>query len=293
MTVCSVCGGQEFSSRRVLWPELIAQWELRPEEVDYIDRQQGTSCTRCGANLRSIALAKALLLALHGKPPLSDYVQSPAARGIRMLEVNEAGSLSAVLRQLPQHTIARYPEHDMLGLRFADGAFDVVVHSDTLEHVQDPIRGLAQCRRVLAPGGALCFTVPTVVGRLTRGRGSLPPSFHGDPTISSHDLMVHTEFGADAWAVLMQAGFTDLAVTCIEFPAAIAWTAWRDGERLALAADRNAMARLAAEVVQLNAQLAEQADMLNALRLSTSWRATAPIRGAATLLRRLVSAGGG
>ena len=50
----------------------------------------------------------------------------------------------------------------------ASGTYDLVVHSDTLEHVPDPVRALQECRRVLRPLGACCFTVPIVVGRLTR-----------------------------------------------------------------------------------------------------------------------------
>src|SRR5208282_3830755 len=42
----------------------------------------------------------------------------------------------------------------------------LVIHSDTLEHVERPVRALEECRRVLAPGGRVCFTVPIIVGRL-------------------------------------------------------------------------------------------------------------------------------
>lgn len=59
----------------------------------------------------------------------------------------------------------------MRSLPFADASFDIVLHSDTLEHVGHPVLALHGCRRVLAPTGRLCFTAPIVVGRLSR---SLP-----------------------------------------------------------------------------------------------------------------------
>ena len=45
---CSCCGGQGLTDRSVLWPELIREWGLSPEEAAYIDRQQGRHCVRCG-----------------------------------------------------------------------------------------------------------------------------------------------------------------------------------------------------------------------------------------------------
>jgi YHS domain-containing protein len=41
---------------------------------------------------------------------------------------------------------------------------------------------LTECRRVPRPGGVLCFTVPIVVGRLSRRREGLAKSFHGTAT---------------------------------------------------------------------------------------------------------------
>ena len=55
-----------------------------------------------------------------------------------MLEINEAGTLHPILRMLPRHRLVSYPEVDMTRLPFADRSFDLVVHSDTLEHVPDP-----------------------------------------------------------------------------------------------------------------------------------------------------------
>jgi SAM-dependent methyltransferase len=47
-------------------------------------------------------------------------------------------------------------------LPFADGAFDVVWCSETLEHVPATAAFLAEARRVLRPGGRLVVTVPKV-----------------------------------------------------------------------------------------------------------------------------------
>lgn len=45
---------------------------------------------------------------------------------------------------------------------FADGRFDTVILSHTLEHVTDPAATLREVRRVLAPGGALILWLPNV-----------------------------------------------------------------------------------------------------------------------------------
>jgi hypothetical protein len=58
--ICSVCGGTTFVEHSILWDQLVFDWQLAPHERNYIDQQQGTDCTSCGANLRSIALADAI-----------------------------------------------------------------------------------------------------------------------------------------------------------------------------------------------------------------------------------------
>jgi SAM-dependent methyltransferase len=223
--VCHTCGGRHFDDRRILWARLIAEWQLAPEEVRYIDRQQGTSCRDCGANLRSIALAKAILAWAGDPGPLQAWLATQAVQGCRVLEVNEAGTLSPELRRLPHHVLASYPEVDVHALPYADASFDLVVHSDTLEHVSNPIRALAECKRVLRPRGGLCFTVPIVIGRLSRSRAGLPPSFHGSPETSLADWAVQTEFGADAWTSVIRAGFEDVMVLTVDYPSASAFMA--------------------------------------------------------------------
>lgn len=222
---CSVCGGAAFTHKPVLWPALIEQWQISPAEAAYIDRQQGECCARCGANLRSIALATAIRWAVRTEDDLADFCASPSASDFKVLELNEAGTLHSLLAQMAGHVFGTYPAIDMHALPFPTGSFDLVIHSDTLEHVANPIHALSECRRVLSPGGALCFTVPTIVGRLSRSRDGLAKSHHGNPDESGDDFIVHTEFGADVWTFPLQAGFSTVHLFSFEYPAAIAMTA--------------------------------------------------------------------
>ena len=109
-----------------------------------------------------------------------NFTGTVRGRLLRILEINQAGDLCRFFRRRSRHEMRAYPELDMMNMSgIASGTYDLVVHSDTLEHVPDPVLALRECRRVLRPGGACCFTVPIVVGRLTRSRQGLPPSYHG------------------------------------------------------------------------------------------------------------------
>lgn len=225
LPACAVCGGSTYKHQQVLWDGLVSDWQLSEEEIAYIDRQQGTQCLGCGSNLRSIALAKALCEGFGYAGLLDELIaQRPAQR---LLEVNEAGTLHRRLRQFPGHTFASYPEYDLMDLALADASFDFIVHSDTLEHVPDPLRALTEIRRVLRPGGRTIFTVPIVVDRMSRSREGLSASYHGDPTMAATDLLVRTEFGADAWTMVLKAGFSRCEFVAFDYPAAIAISALR------------------------------------------------------------------
>jgi SAM-dependent methyltransferase len=88
---------------------------------------------------------------------------------------------------------------------FPDGAFDVVVAQDVLEHVPDPGAALREIRRTLRPGGVHVFTVPRQPDRPTRTRVAwrggvaqhlLPPEHHRDPSTRRGALVV-TDWGMD------------------------------------------------------------------------------------------------
>jgi O-antigen biosynthesis protein len=53
-----------------------------------------------------------------------------------------------------------YVQGDVCKLPFEDASFDLVVSFETIEHVDDPARAVAEFRRVLAPDGMLVASTP-------------------------------------------------------------------------------------------------------------------------------------
>lgn len=141
---------------------------------------------------------------------------------LRVLEINRAGSLTPYLERLPGHRLVEYPDFDIQDLTLPSCSYDLVIHSDTLEHIPNPVRGLAECHRVLKPGGNCIFTTPIIVDRLSRNRAGLPPSHHGRSDKQECDQMVHTEFGVDLWKFVINAGFERCEIYSFEYPAALA-----------------------------------------------------------------------
>ncbi len=220
---CWVCGHSAFLSSNVLWQELIDDWAIQPDEVDYINRQQGTVCTSCNNNLRSIAIAKAILSKYNFPGTLQQFFKSKKGSKLSILSINTAGGLTQTLELLPSYQLAEYPAHDMLCLTFKTGSFDLVIHSDTLEHIPNPILGLQECKRVIAAGGSCIYTIPMIVGRLSTGRANKKISYHGNADTASGDWAVQTEYGADAWRDCFHAGFSSVRLHCLEYPAALAF----------------------------------------------------------------------
>jgi SAM-dependent methyltransferase len=97
-----------------------------------------------------------------------DAAVSPAIRTGRL-------TLADVSARALGRARGRMPDVDAVELEpdaplpFADGAFDLVVCTETLEHVRDVQLFLSEVRRVLEPGGRLALTTPA------HGRLMAPP----------------------------------------------------------------------------------------------------------------------
>ncbi|MFZ4115248.1 MAG: class I SAM-dependent methyltransferase [Chthoniobacterales bacterium] len=219
---CCVCGGSEFVDKQVLWPELVREWKLESYEIEYINKQQGTSCLACGCNMRSQALALAIQTSFQGEGLFSEFIISKSIEDIKILEINKAGDIHNFLSIHRNHRLVEYPSYDMMDLDLPYDEFDLVVHSDTLEHVPDPRKALKECYRILKKNGKCIFTIPIIVDRLSRSRNGLPASYHGSPDCSQEDYRVFTEFGCDSWKLVLEAGFKSIKIHALEYPHALA-----------------------------------------------------------------------
>src|SRR5262245_45132573 len=98
---CPVCGGDQFINESALWPELIEQWGLSPDEVAYINLQQGFCCRSCKNNLRTMTLAAAMTGAFGFSGTFEDFCRNdPGIRGLSVIEINPAKNLSRFLQVL-------------------------------------------------------------------------------------------------------------------------------------------------------------------------------------------------
>ncbi|MBK7331213.1 MAG: class I SAM-dependent methyltransferase [Betaproteobacteria bacterium] len=225
VTRCVVCGSDELHYVEELSAALVGEWELSGRRSGLREPAAGTAVRQLrqhvalhGAGCRA---ASALWRHRHLRGVFGIACRATAARTGDQRLAAWHGFWPG-----PGHVFAKFPEVDMQRLPHADDAFDLVVHSDTLEHVPDPLQGLAECRRVLRVGGACVFAVPIIVGRLTRSRAGLAPSYHGNPE-GGGGYLVHTEFGADAWTWPFAAGFSECRIVGLEHPAAHALIAVR------------------------------------------------------------------
>jgi SAM-dependent methyltransferase len=226
---CGTCGfvGRPLH-RTALWPELIAQWQLDEAWARWMDEREGSRCAWCGSSLRSSGLAGAIVAEVHARhgtraTRLKTLFREPRARRLAIAEINSAGNLHRYLAACPGLRYSEYgsrhpavSSEDLCALSYADASFDLVVTSDTLEHVPDVDAALREILRVLKPGAAHVFTTPVVWDRPSRQRARLehgrivhllPPSHHGDPHRPSDDFIVFHEFGADFPERCRAAGF--------------------------------------------------------------------------------------
>jgi ubiquinone/menaquinone biosynthesis C-methylase UbiE len=170
-----------------------------------------------------MTLAKAILAVAASNKTLIRHIKSYKARKTRVLEVNEAGTLHPFLKKFRNFTFAEYPEIDLHKLPYVSENFDLVIHSDTLEHVEKPLIALSQVYRVLKKGGMTIFTTPIIVDRETQSRIGKSNSYHGAEVTSDIGMLVTYEYGSDFWKLLAEVGFSDIRIITEMYPSGIAF----------------------------------------------------------------------
>jgi len=201
---CVHCGGRCFEQRKIISSELAASWELTRKERRLFDEREGHFCQGCQMSKR----VRMLLWSIKRV-----YA---SLRHLRVLHLNQTNHLSAALSGAAHLVETTHDSQRAMGeeinglinldlcqLTFPDNFFDLVIHSETVEHIYDYEQALREAERVLKPGGYHFYTVPLLHHRVTRQRivrgpsdeavYPLPPSFHGQPG----EYPVVWEFGGD------------------------------------------------------------------------------------------------
>jgi SAM-dependent methyltransferase len=233
---CVVCGHVALMlyRRRVIPPRLEELWGLSPQLASALAHKESGDCSHCGAKVRGRRLAQLLLILYPvGHPPalarsLAQWVEHPEIQALRVAEINRIDGLHEELMRLPQFLSSDYHAgaepgsivggvrcEDLTRLTYADSTLDLVLTSETLEHVPDLEAALREIRRVLVPGGRHICTIPLLPGvaktfarSIVRSDGSIedlaPRICHPGGDVG---YPVFTEFGADLPDVLGRAGF--------------------------------------------------------------------------------------
>jgi SAM-dependent methyltransferase len=103
----------------------------------------------CGAGRHAFEAARrgARVVALDADPKELDQVAAVAAA------MDEAG-------EIPAGASIRSAAGDATAMPFEDGAFDIVIASEVMEHIRADQAAMGEVARVLRPGGTVAVTVP-------------------------------------------------------------------------------------------------------------------------------------
>lgn len=225
---CYACGQKDlgFRHKQILNDALSDSWDLSKNERDLFDIRESTNCNQCNNSLRSNLHARAICALYGDKNSLKSLVDDKDFRKKSIAEINACGALNQFLDDLPNLHYSEYvparssiKHEDITKLSYPDKYFDLVLTSETLEHVPDWRSGFKEINRVLKIGSSHIFTVPALISRKNRERviigpkggvkKILPDAFHGCTRgVKSQDYVVCTEFGADLRKILNEFGFS-------------------------------------------------------------------------------------
>ncbi len=182
----------------------------------------GVRCARCAASAIHLVIGWALrehvpelaaadVCELSARGPLADFLRRTA----------KSAALSEYFADAQPGSCRNGVRcEDVQQLTYADASFDLVTHTEVLEHVPDDARAFAELHRVLRPGGTMLFTVPLYGGHPTVERARLrngvvehlmEPAYHIDP-LRGEGILAFRDYGLDIVERLRTAGFAEASI---------------------------------------------------------------------------------
>ncbi|MBN8728280.1 MAG: class I SAM-dependent methyltransferase [Xanthomonadales bacterium] len=185
--------------------------------------EAGVRCIRCAASVVHLSIGYALREVVgdicHGDVcefsaagPLVDFLRRSArsfSGSEYQPELPAGASRNGVRNEDVQH------------LTYSDECFDLITHTEVMEHVPDDAAAFAELFRVLRPGGMMLFTVPlsshhdTIErARLADGQIEhlLDPVYHLDPFRGGSGVLAYRDYGTDIVGRLQHAGFERIEI---------------------------------------------------------------------------------
>jgi SAM-dependent methyltransferase len=188
---CPICGkSAEFSALDDFW-----------------HGRDGLASVDCPLN-SCVTRERALAYVLNGLyggnlTSLRIHESSPAARGLSVWLKKNCSNYTQT-GYFPEQAAGTMIEHirneNLERQTFPDSSFDLVIHTDVMEHLFNPFAALREIYRTLAQDGICCFTAPTYWDRLQSTQvafksddGSIQtegdPEYHGNPQSKSGSLV--------------------------------------------------------------------------------------------------------
>jgi 2-polyprenyl-3-methyl-5-hydroxy-6-metoxy-1,4-benzoquinol methylase/glycosyltransferase involved in cell wall biosynthesis len=157
-----------------------------------------------------------------------ELVRNEEFRGLKIAEINACGALHAYLKDHPNLCYSEcWVPHanpgevhegvqceDLQCLTYPDNYFDIILTSETLEHVPEPDKAWHEIYRTLKGDGYHIFTIPVIPwqrqtfqrARLVNGlrEDLLQPAYHGASV--EENMFVYTDFGMDVVEKLNKMG---------------------------------------------------------------------------------------
>lgn len=212
---CSICGSEQIFERKK------------------VAIRETYRCENCKAILREREHARAMLKVYgEGINSIEQLVVEKHFQEKSIYEPGTSGAIRKYLKNLPNYSqsdfydkpeeglkSSKIPHQNLESLTYADAIFDLVLTSDILEHVRNPLEAFSEIARILKIGGYHIFTVPMqypiqdrTISRVKIVDGIdvllSPAQYHGNG--KGGQSLVYSNFGLDIVLLLSKCGFSTL-----------------------------------------------------------------------------------